>query len=258
VAVRARFLCDWAERPASLSLEPAEGSQTVKAPSATLKSLSWGRAVYEIEGVIQPYRSGKLGEGELKASFSKGSGKPAEFVLKIPAFEAAPVKTDPDAKLSLAGKLSAKTPAWVWPSVAAAILLLIAFGAWLLWKRLNKPQPPLPPWTLRLASDPASAPSCLAELTDVLRRYLEARFKLHARTQTSFEFLSSLERGGGPLSEAHRSFLKEFLVAADMVKFALASADRRLLEDALLRAGKLVQETVPLEEPDVKKKGGGK
>ena len=33
------------------------------------------------------------------------------------------------------------------------------------------------------------------------------------------------------------------LTAADMVKFALAAADRRLLDDAMLRAEKLVRET---------------
>ncbi len=266
VSVRAEFLCDWPTRPGAVAFAPGDGVQASSQARLSLKSLSWGRALYALDAVMQPYHTGKTGEGSVHVSFSKASGLPDEFDLKVPSLEVEPLKIQPDAKLSLAGKLKAKAPLWIWIVAGVAALAVIGLAAWLLWRRLHKIVPPPPPWTvaldalyalrLKLSGNPASAPLCLAELSDIIRRYLEARFQLHARTQTSFEFLSGLDRGGSPLSDAQRAFLKEFLLASDMVKFALASADKRLLDDAILRAEKLVLESVPAE-PE-KGKGGAK
>lgn len=257
VSLHAEFRCDWPTRPGSVVFKPGEGVQSVSAAKLSLRSVSWGRAVYSLDAVMQPYRTGTSGEGSLRVAFSKASGSPDEFDLKVPSFAVEPLKVAPDAKLSIAGKLKAKLPLWIWLVAGAVVVAVAALLGWLVWRRLHKVTPPPPPWTQaldalsalrrRLSESPDSVPSCLAELTDILRRYLEARFQLHACTQTSFEFLSSLDRGDGPLTEAHRSFLKEFLLAADMVKFALAAADRRLLDDAILRAEKLVHESVPAE-----------
>ena len=261
VKLSARFLCDWPTRPAAASMTCGEGSETISGPALTLKSFSWGRAVYELSASIRPFRSGTVPEGSLHLAFSKGSGLPNEFELKLPAISVDPVKVEPGSKLEIAGKLPARTPLWVWIVIGAVVTVAFAVAAWLLWKRFHKVVPPPPPWTMaldaiaalkrRLASSPASAAACLSELSDILRRYLEARFQLHARTQTSVEFLSGLDKGDSPLSSSQRAFLKEFLVAADMVKFALASADRKLLDDAILRAEKLVSESIPAE-PDAK------
>lgn len=77
---------------------------------------------------------------------------------------------------------------------------------------------------------------------------MERRFHLRAERQTTAEFLGDLERGGGSISESQRDFLKEFLSAADMVKFARLPADRALFENAAEKAERLVTETIPAEE----------
>jgi hypothetical protein len=57
------------------------------------------------------------------------------------------------------------------------------------------------------------------ELSDIVRHYLEGRFKLHAPELTSEEFLD-VASGSPDLNDAHRRFLGEFLSVADRVKFA--------------------------------------
>ncbi|MEC8253423.1 MAG: hypothetical protein VX044_09430 [Planctomycetota bacterium] len=56
-------------------------------------------------------------------------------------------------------------------------------------------------------------------VSQVLRRYLEERFGLHAPERTTEEFLRDLERGDS-LARRHRGELERFLSQCDMVKFA--------------------------------------
>ncbi len=57
------------------------------------------------------------------------------------------------------------------------------------------------------------------ELSDILRRYIESRFEIHAPHMSTEEFLMSL-RHSIQLSDADKSVLREFLNLCDMVKFA--------------------------------------
>ena len=88
--------------------------------------------------------------------------------------------------------------------------------------------------------------SCFGNLE--FREYMEQRFHLRAERQTTAEFMADLERGSGNLSREHRDFLRNFLTAADMVKFARVSADRSLFEDAAGKAGELIRATAPHED----------
>jgi len=63
-----------------------------------------------------------------------------------------------------------------------------------------------------------------SELSDILRRYIEARFQIAAPEMTTEEFLESL-RLSTKLERAHHRLLEEFLAASDMVKFARAQVD---------------------------------
>jgi len=260
VAVKALFKCPWGRRVAELSATPGEGSQLLSSPSSSLKAVRWGFSVLEVSAKVQPFRTGETGEGLLGASFSNGSSPRDSFDLKIPKFAVEAVKVPPGSSLAIAGKLPEPKALWPWIlAVALAVCVFAALAlAWL--RRARRVAPPPPPWTLalaaladlraRLSRGQSSAEQCLAELTDIVRGYLERRFAIRAERQTTPEFLSCLERGSGPLTELQRSFLKQFLAAADMVKFAKLSADRALLDDALLKAEKLVLESVPSEKSE--------
>jgi hypothetical protein len=58
-----------------------------------------------------------------------------------------------------------------------------------------------------------------SEISDIIRHYLENRFVLRAPEMTTEEFLFYV-RDYGQLVEGHKTLLKEFLSACDMVKFA--------------------------------------
>jgi hypothetical protein len=76
-----------------------------------------------------------------------------------------------------------------------------------------------------------------------VRNYIEQRFKLHAPSQTTHEFLSDLDSRDSGLISEHRLFLRNFLTAADLVKFANLPADKELLESAINKAETLVEST---------------
>ena len=115
----------------------------------------------------------------------------------------------------------------------------------------------VPPWEKALSSiktlleqvraGTAHPEKSIARLTDIVREYMEQRFHLRAERQTTAEFMADLERGKGILSEEHRNFLRNFLTAADMVKFARISADRNLFEAAADKAAELIRATTPAE-----------
>ena len=80
------------------------------------------------------------------------------------------------------------------------------------------------------------------ELSDLVRRYLEDRFALHAPELTTEEFLDIAARSPD-LTRHHRDVLKAFLVSADQVKFARfvpAAAD---VETALSAVRGFLQQT---------------
>ena len=84
---------------------------------------------------------------------------------------------------------------------------------------------------------PAAA---MAELTDIVRHFLEEQYHLRAERQTTGEFLRELNRADSPVTESDRKFLRSFLEAADMVKFARFTADSDIFENAAFRAEKLI------------------
>ena len=57
------------------------------------------------------------------------------------------------------------------------------------------------------------------EISNIIRHYLENRFKLRAPEMTTEEFLASARESAELISE-HKNLLKEFLFCCDLVKFA--------------------------------------
>lgn len=121
----------------------------------------------------------------------------------------------------------------LWVGSAVAALALIGGLLWLLLRRKDaRPtaaaiaQPPHVK-ALRALERLRTAPRrteaevgrFYVEVSDVLRRYLEERFGLHAPERTTEEFLRELESGDA-LAREHRGELQEFLSQCDLVKFA--------------------------------------
>ena len=81
-----------------------------------------------------------------------------------------------------------------------------------------------------------------SEISDIIRHYLENRFLLKAPEMTTEEFLFYV-RDKAELVREHKSLLKDFLVACDLVKFAKHTPSAVDMEAIFASAKKLVDET---------------
>ncbi|MBU0945419.1 MAG: DUF4381 family protein [Proteobacteria bacterium] len=85
----------------------------------------------------------------------------------------------------------------------------------------------------RSLMNPDQALLYAAELSDILRHYIEARFRIHSTRQTTQEFLSCLSQNPGhraALLEEYSDSLQECLGQCDMAKFARCTPDRNSME----------------------------
>jgi hypothetical protein len=86
------------------------------------------------------------------------------------------------------------------------------------------------------------------ELTGLLRRYIEARFTIHAPAQTTDEFLRDPATRDA-LTAEQNARLASLLASADVIKFAEAAADERTARAAAGDVARFIDETAPVEEP---------
>ncbi len=85
-------------------------------------------------------------------------------------------------------------------------------------------------------------------LSNIVRHYIENRFKLMAPERTTEEFLTEMTTTY-KLEEMHKKLIRNFLEHCDMVKFAAYGPDNREIENAFNLAKKLVDETREVLEP---------
>jgi len=165
-----------------------------------------------------------------------------------------PVVAEPAAPLPLPLPAAA-----TWPFLALVITGLALAGAYV-WaagrvrvvRRVQKPAhlvalEALAGLRARLPDDPEAARAMVADVSAVLRRYIEARFALHAPARTTEEFLLEAAGRGGPLG-AHREPLTDFLTTCDLATYAGVRPDRKGLI-ALLDAAEEFVETTCHDEP---------
>ena len=250
---RTVFRLPWGLRPVSLNAEPAKGSQLTGKPEIKLLKRGWGSNLWQGIIPVQCYREGVIKEASGQAVFSNKQ----TIDLKLPSLQIEPPENQ-GTQLELAGELEIvpKTENWkklLWTFAGLLILAVIVLIVLKIMKRERKKI--LPPWekalnAIRALMDKVRAGTAepeksIAMLTDIVRDYMEQRFRLRAGRQTTAEFMADLERGKGNLSDRHRDFLRGFLTAADMVKFAKLPADKGLFEDAAGKAEELIHATTP-------------
>jgi hypothetical protein len=67
-------------------------------------------------------------------------------------------------------------------------------------------------------------------MSDVVRQYIEAEFKVTATHRTTEEFLHDLLESSNAALAAHRNLLAEFLHQCDVAKFAGVGLSRQIME----------------------------
>ena len=153
-------------------------------------------------------------------------------------------------------------PWWVnflWAvSIAAALALIIFLARWI-FKTKKTPQPGADEIALeKLEQASRQMNAGLTRefsflVTEAVREYIEARFRVDAANRTTEEFISDLlSQPDSPLT-AYRETLKDFLQHCDFVKFARGSLNHSEMQKILESARAIVNETRPKPEADVKK-----
>jgi len=258
----------WGGSVAAATAVPGKGTVISGAPQIS-SEWRWGYCRWRVAVTVRPLASRGAEPGTLTLEFGRRFGaeahRSARVALPAPKVEKPTAKSEEESPLRLAGaEVPAPEPSlfrrfWWLFALAAALLFALPALWWYRRTARNRAAAAVPPWELALAelaalrSDSGGRGFVAAEgvrrLSDILRDYLSSRFELAATTQTTEEFFASgraeaaLERG------EDRAFLREFLAAADLVKFAQAPADPAALAPAIDRAEALVRSTVPRPEP---------
>ncbi len=85
-------------------------------------------------------------------------------------------------------------------------------------------------------------------LSTIVRTYIEERFQISAHGKTTREFLIA-EKENPRLEHCDRKALADFLVAADLVKFARYAPKATMWNEAIHSAKQFVSNTIPSTEP---------
>jgi hypothetical protein len=216
------------------------------------------RQVIEQTYTLEPTRAGKTVIEPIVITFvdrrPKGSGK--QLTLQTEAITVEVTAAVPQQAPSLAQLRGPADPVplpqppllntYRWLALAACGLIAGAGALWWLRRRRQVAQagPVLTPSELAylelqhlLDNEAAREDAKLfyVELTAIVRRYIERTTAIHAPEQTTQEFLHEISRRGDfPVAEAQR--LKNFLEAADLVKFAALEPRQEDIAESFRRA----------------------
>ncbi len=136
-----------------------------------------------------------------------------------------------------------------WP-VAAVVAIVLVIFAWIIRRIISKRcEVVLSPYeqamiainTLRTSD--AHVHEFYTTLSSIVRTFIEQRFHITAKGQTTREFLIA-EKENPMLEHSDRKALADFLVAADLVKFARFEPNSSVATDAIDRAEEFISNTV--------------
>ena len=264
-----KYRLPWSDSFKLATADPGKNLQLTSDPVFHRSRIRWGYSDWTVVVPLQAFRGGQAGGGSVLAEFFAGKSietplpelKIADLVLPL---------DDPGMELSLAPRIDShsKKFSWLIAVIVAIVIILVSLAVWaiLAHKKREAAKHIKTAWDHALEAirslreqvrGGASSPElAIAGLTDVVRHYLEARFRLRAERQTTAEFLADLEHNDRLLEDKDRKFLRSFLASADMVKFARMPADPHLFEQASEKAEELVSGTIPQENSDLSVKGG--
>jgi hypothetical protein len=146
-----------------------------------------------------------------------------------------------------------------WIAAAVAAMVAIALGAvwWFRRRRVAEAvEVVIPPYEWAVAQlaalvrdDPLArgmAQEFYYRLSAIVRGYIERRFAVAAAEMTTQEFLVAMSRDRR-FAEDHRRRLEEFMLASDMVKYALYRPSSSESDAALAAAREYIEQTRPVE-----------
>ncbi len=271
VGISAELAFAFSDEPKFL-FELPEGLEAVEKISPQAK-FAWTHRNVQGDVFLVAFHEGEFSDAKIKIRAEiSGTADFVEKEITLPEIFATLPEPTPDEEITLAGERplpGEDDGKETLLAICIAVVVCIAIAVFLLIKKRSREKviPEDPSWVVAekslnelkgdVVAGRKSAILAIARLSDVVRRYLTKRFEVSADAMTTPEFFAEMERGTSPLSPTHRHFLREFLSDADRVKFAGVSATSEHVISAIDRAGELVKETIPVQQPeDAEKKGG--
>ena len=241
-------------------ITPGEGTVLSHLPQARKLRTSWRYAVWQVSGTLCAMRPGKSKSGVMafETVSTVNEQNKAAFTVAIPSLDIKELPVLEKAETELAGTLTPKVKVnknyhYLW------FLLLLLIPLYFFFRRKQKAvvKVSLRKRTLgaletlrsEVVSRSLTAEQGIARLSDVIRNYLEQRYKLPVSGKTTPEFLEEMEFSS-PLPDSDKPFLQNFLNSADMIKFAKAPCDAPAVSAAIDSAEKLVRNTALPEEEE--------
>ena len=267
VTVSYKLKIPWDKKPIKLLVSPGKGSQQTGSIDFIREKYQWGFTIWEIECKVQSFVNGKIPEGKVKLTISPDKdGNPSELSFDIPGFVSKVIPVSKNTLNVASGikinEKAEKSYAKYYIIALIAVLLILIFAFILYVKKRKKKTVILPLWSVallelkrlkgKLHEKVYNTEKSISMLTDIVRNYLEARFEINASKQTTEEFLKDMESWRSPLSNQDRNFLREFMISADMIKFAKFDAPEQQIMTTIDRAKELIRKTIP---EDKKNKG---
>ncbi len=233
---------------------------------------AWNKTRWEITAPFRVLSSGKNDSvtlsGTLELLFGKGkntgfSVKTAPFEVILPEMDKNAPQLSPDIPRPASGIGEILRKNWLYWSIGGAVILIVLLiGVWIFFRKRPKNAPLLTPWEMALGAIGTVVTSVrnreilpetgFIRLSDIIRNYLEIRFNMPLSRQTTAEFMRDFLRKKNYLPDSQKPFLESFMNAADLVKFAKASSSADILDEAALRAEKLIKATVETIEEEKK------
>ncbi len=173
---------------------------------------------------------------------SSGAGAGAGLRLLKPGQPAGPPPAGDIRDIKGPVPIQTGKPLLVWSLSGLAALLVIGLLFMWWWKKYHRRQRAMQAHEVALAmleearglKEPAQARVFAARIADILRGYIEDRFLLSARRQTTREFISSLTDGTRAVSPelaAHGRDLRTWLEHCDMAKFACYAPSAETMDE---------------------------
>jgi len=159
----------------------------------------------------------------------------------------------------LKGPVEIKEGFPVWPLVILVLLALAAFLVFIYFKKrrhvdekpLEPPRPPEEIFTEKLnlllekrLVEKGMVKEYYIELSDIIRGYIEARFRVFALDRTTWELYQEMR--SKKLQRAHVDKIRDFLEDCDLVKFAKYIPTQKEAEEAYNKAKEIIALTTPV------------
>jgi hypothetical protein len=254
------------EWPDSLALDPFEVLDANVLPSRSEES----GGVSAISLSLAAFELGELEIPSFEVVVVRTDGEREVLATDRFAIEVVSVGTDETGDIrDIRGPLGIAVSI-LWLLLAAILVLIPALLAYLLYRRFRpgsdtstsgtRGPPPRPAHELALEALLALEASPLLErgevkeyhirASEILRTYVERRFRVDALEMTTFEVVRALDAAG--VDASFRDGLRSFLDQCDLVKFAKARPDARSSAAVVQLGRRLVEDTIPaVPVPDV-------